>query len=207
MTMMTKQPTLLEPFVKLPWKSFTFKEVKTLSRNKSDNYVHAGLKRFVQDGILKSQKIGNALIYSLSDSVAALNTAGFLAEYHANISLHLPHKNIQKLISKVKTAFFVLVITGSYAKSKQKETSDLDVVIICDNQQDPNAILSQIKLESELMIPEVHPYIFTQEQFHLMLTTTEENYGKEIARHNLIITGGKIYYSIVQEAIKHGFGG
>ena len=57
------------------------------------------------------------------------------------------------------------------------------------------------------MVPEVHPYIFTQEQFYQMLTTKEENYGKEMARNNLIITGGKIYYSILQEAIKHGFNG
>ncbi len=205
--MITKQHTLLEPFVKLPWKSFTFKEVKKLSKNKSDNYVHTGLKRFVQDGILKSQKIGNNLSYSLSDSIGALNTAGFLAEYKTNTSLHLPHNNIQKIISKIKTSFFIFVVTGSYAKSKQKETSDLDVIIMCDNKQHPNAILAQIKLESELMIPEVHPYVFTQEQLYQMLTAKEENYGKEVARNNLIITGGRMYYSILQEAIKHGFNG
>ena len=205
--MLTKQQTLLEPWVKQPWKSFTFKEVKKLSRNKSDNYVHTGLKRFVQKGILKVQKVGNNLTYSLSDSIFTLNTVGFLAEYQAHAQAHLPQKNIQKLISKVKTAFFIFIVTGSYAQSKQKETSDLDVVIICDNKQDSRAILSQIKLESQLLIPEVHPYLFTQEQFYQMLTTKEENYGKELARNNLIITGGRPYYSLLQEAIKNGFNG
>ena len=57
------------------------------------------------------------------------------------------------------------------------------------------------------MIPEVHPYVFTQEQFYQMLTTKEENYGKEIARNNLIITGGKAYYLMLSEAIEHGFNG
>ena len=99
------------------------------------------------------------------------------------------------------------MVTGSYAKAKQKETSDLDIVIICDNKQEPEAIISQIKLESELMVPEIHPYVFTQEQFYQMLTMAEENYGKEIARNNLIITGGKSYYLILMGAIEHGFNG
>ncbi|MEW5896193.1 MAG: nucleotidyltransferase domain-containing protein [Nanoarchaeota archaeon] len=205
--MLTKEYTLLEPFAKEAWKKFTFKEVKKLSRNKSDNYVHTSLKRFVTSGILQEQKVGNNLTYSLIKNISSLNTIGFVVEYHANRAKHLPHKNIQKIINKLKIAFYVFIVTGSYAKAKQKETSDLDVVIICDSKQEPNAIVSQIKLESELMIPEVHPYVFTQEQFYQMLTTKEENYGKEIARNNLIITGGKAYYLILIEAIEHGFNG
>ena len=205
--MLNKEQNILEPFAKEAWKKFTFKEIKSLSHNKSDNYVHTTLKRFVASEIIYPQRIGNNIVYSLSKNVSALNTIGFSMEYRANDYKHIPHKNIKKIINKIKTAFFIFVITGSYAKAKHKESSDLDVVIICDNKQNPNAILSQIRLESELMIPEVHPYVFTQEQFYQMLTTKEENYGKEIARNNLIITGGKLYYSILMEAIEHGFNG
>jgi len=205
--MLTKKYTILEPFAKEAWKKFTFKEIKKLSCNKSDNYVHTVLKRFVALEVLQEQKIGNNLVYSLAMNISALNTVGFIAEHRANTAKHIPHKSIQKLINKLKTVFYIFVVTGSYAKAKQKETSDLDIVIICDNKQEPNAILSQIKLESELTIPEVHPYLFTQEQFYQMLITKEENYGKEIARNNLIITGGKAYYSILLEAINHGFNG
>lgn len=205
--MITKEHTILEPFAKEAWKKFTFKEIKKLSHNKSDNYVHTVLKRFVASEILQEQRIGNNLVYFLTKNISSFNTVGFAAEYKANAAKHVPYNNVQKLINKLKTVFYVFIVTGSYAKAKQKETSDLDIVIICDNKQEPNAILSQIKLESELMIPEVHPYVFTQEQFCQMLTTEEENYGKEIARNNLIITGGKSYYSMLMEAIEHGFNG
>ena len=67
--------------------------------------------------------------------------------------------------------------------------------------------MSQVKLESELMTPEAHPYVFTQSQFYEMLINKEENYGKEIARNNLIVTGGKQYYKILMEAIENGFDG
>ena len=205
--MINKEYTILEPFARTPWNALTFKEVKKLSNNKSDNYVHTTLKRLVKEEILKEQRIGNNIIYSLNKNPSTLNTIGFIAEFKAKQTTHLPHKNIEKIVNKIKTPFFTFIITGSYAKNKQKETSDVDIVIICDNKQTPNAILSQIKLESELMIPEVHPYVFTAELYLKMLINKEENYGKEIARNNLLITGGKEYYAILLEAIEHGFHG
>ncbi len=205
--MLHKEYTILELFAREPWRELTFREAKRLSHNKSDNYVHASLKRFVEKKILKSKSVGNSIAYSLNNSVIALNTVGYIAEHSSTIQKGIPWKNIQKLLDKLKTAFFIAIITGSYAKGKQKETSDVDIAIICDDKQNPTAILSQIKLESELMIPEFHPYVFTQAQFYEMLTNKEENYGKEIARKNLIITGGKEYYLIVLEAIRHGFNG
>ena len=57
------------------------------------------------------------------------------------------------------------------------------------------------------MTPEFHPYVFTQSQFYEMLINKEENYGKEIARNNLIIIGGNQYYAILMEAIENGFSG
>ncbi len=205
--MIKKEHTILEPFIKEPWKKFTFKEIKKISHNKSDNYTFTTLKRFVASGILQAQKIGNNLVYYLTGRVSSLNAIGFIAEYNASVVRRLPCTNIQKLVNKFKTVFYVFIVAGSYAKNKQKETSDIDIVIICDNKQEPNAILSQIRLESELLVPEVHPYVFTQEQFYQMLISKEENYGKEIVRNNLIITGGKAYYSILMEAVEHGFNG
>jgi len=129
--MITKEYTIIEPFTRELWKVFTFKQIKEFSKNKSDNYVHTTLKKFVDEEILAEKKVGNVILYSLAKNVSALNIAGFIAEYKANKSKHLPTKNIQKLLSKIKTPFYSFVITGSYAKQKQKTSSDLDVVIIC----------------------------------------------------------------------------
>lgn len=205
--MLTKEYTILEPFTRKPWQPLTFKEIKSLSHNRSDNYVHTTLKRFVKQEIVKEKKIGNNIIYFINNTIFTLNILGFITEYKSQQSKHLPHKNIKRIIQKIKTSFYICIITGSYAKQKQQKTSDLDLVIICDNSQSPQAVLAQIKLEAELMQPEIHPYVFTQAQFYEMLINKEENYGKEIAKNNLIITGGKEYYDIVLEAIEHGFHG
>ncbi|MBI2564566.1 nucleotidyltransferase domain-containing protein [Candidatus Woesearchaeota archaeon] len=205
--MLTKEYTLLELFVKEPWKKLTFKQVKTLSKQKSDNYVHTRLKKLVKEEILKEERVGNNILYKVNNNVNSLNMLGFVAEFIALKDKHIPRKNIEKIANKIKTPYFTLIITGSYAKKQHKQTSDLDIVIICDYKQNPDQILSQIKTEAEMMIPEIHPHVFTQAQFYEMLTNKEENYGKETARHNLIITGAKQYLSIMMEAINHGFDG
>jgi predicted nucleotidyltransferase len=205
--MLTKEYTILEPFTRNLWQPLTFKQVKKLSLNKSDNYVHTALKEFVKSGILEEKKVGNSILYSISNNCFALETIGYIAEHKSQTSKHLPHKNIQKIMDKIKTAFYSLIITGSYSNKTYKKTSDMDIVIICDNNHDTNAILSEIKMESELMTPEVHPYVFTQAQLFEMLTNKEENYGKEFVKNNLIITGGKQFYSIVMEAMNNGFNG
>lgn len=203
--MLTKKWKIIEVFTREPWKKITFRNVKDLSKNKSDNYVHSTLKDLVKNGILKEERIGNVVVYSPDNNAYALNTLGYISENKANLKKNLPFKNINNIIKKIKTSYYTFIITGSYAKCKQKEKSDLDVVIICDS--NPKKILSRIKLDCDLMIPKIHPYVFTESEFYEMLVNKEENYGKETARNNLIITGGKEYYGILMMAIENGFNG
>lgn len=205
MEIIKKDFNILETFIREPWKGLTFKQVKELSKNKSDNYVHTTLKKLVKASILNEEKVGNVILYSIDLNVNSLNTLGFVAEFKANNLNTLP--NIQKIIDKIKTPYYSLIVTGSYAKNRHTKKSDLDIVIICDDNNDPKTILSAVKLESELSIPEIHPYVFTVSDLYEMLTNDEPNYGKEIAKNNLIITGAKQYYDILMRAIKNGFNG
>ncbi len=54
-------------------------------------------------------------------------------------------------------------------------------------------------------IPPIHLYTFTEKEFLLMLLDKKPNYGKEIVRNNIIISGGRAYYKLVSKAIKNGF--
>ena len=107
----------------------------------------------------------------------------------------------------IDTPYFTFLITGSYAAGKQTSKSDLDVVIILDNVADIKNTSNKLKNEGELMIPEVHPYVFTKSQFLEMLTNDELNYGKLVFQKHLIIFGASNYYKIIKEAIKNGFRG
>jgi len=204
--MLNKEHHLLVPFVTHPWKSFTFRQVKELTKKKSKSYVLSILKKFVREKILLEEKIGNLNLYTLNISVLNAQVyAGFVAEHLGWNKPNLPYKNLHKLAEQMPTAFYVLIITGSYARSTQKETSDLDVVLIVDDTEKIKKVYAELRQMCELSVPEIHLYVFKKSEFLEMLINKEANYGKEIAKNNLLLYSGAAYYQILNEAIEHGF--
>ena len=204
--MLTKEYELLIPFLKEPWKRYTFKDIKKLCKKTSESYVYNSIKKYVKENILTAENAGNVILYSLNlDETKTQIYAGFISEYSAWRTKYLPYDVIKKVIEKIPTTYFTFIITGSYAKNKQKETSDIDIVIIVDDKQDTKHIRAQINYACELSIPQGHPYVFKKFEFLQMLLNNDANYGKEIAKNNLIIHGGSEYFQIIHEALKNGF--
>ncbi|MBU1136494.1 MAG: nucleotidyltransferase domain-containing protein [Nanoarchaeota archaeon] len=206
--MLKKEHIILEKFAEKPWKKFTFGEIKKLSGKKSESYIYNSLKKFVKQEILVEERIGKIILYSINvNSLKALSFVGFVAEYVASNKKYLPINDLEKISSKIPTNFFIFIITGSYAKQKQTKNSDIDIVILCDNDCEPKKIYSELRHDCELSIPKIHLYVFKEKEFLQMLLDKKENYGKEIVRNNLIFFGGEPYYKIISEAIKNGFNG
>lgn len=206
--MIKKESEILYWFAKEPWKKYTFAELQKVSGKKSRSYVHNSLKGFVKEGILKEEKAGNVILYRLdTGSLKAISYAGFVSEHFAWGKKHIPYGDLQKIADKMPEDFFTFIITGSYAKDRQKVTSDMDVAIIIGDSSDPKKAYAQLRLACELNIPQIHLYVFRKSEFFQMLLNGEANYGKEIVKNNLILYGGEAYYRILNEAIKNGFDG
>lgn len=208
--MLNEEHKISKAFLKRPWKKLTFNEIKELSGKKSKSYVYSGLNRLLNEDILLSERVGKSVLYSLNlSSYKTQSHLGLLHEYISWRAGHVPFKVIEKIASRIGriTSFFVLIITGSYAKQKQTKHSDLDLFILCEDSINPKSLLAEIRLESELSMPKVHPFVFTKKEFLQMLADEEENYGKEAARYNMVFFGGQSYYNILNEAVKRGFRG
>ncbi|MDI6721155.1 MAG: nucleotidyltransferase domain-containing protein [Candidatus Aenigmarchaeota archaeon] len=206
--MLRKEYEIIGPFVKWPWKKFTFREIKKLAGKKSESYVYNSLKKFVKTGILKEEKAGNVVLYSIElRSLKACIYSGIVAEHLAWSKNRIPYIDIDKISGKIPTPFYILIITGSYASGKQNPKSDIDMVIICDDPMEPQKIYAQLRQKCELNIPPIHLYVFKKSEFLEMLVNKEANYGKEIAENNLILSGGREYYGIISEAVQNGFNG
>ena len=206
--MLKKDHEIMAVFAKSPWKKFTFRDIKKQTDKKSESYVYTTLKRFVKSGLLIEEKAGNVVLYVMNfASLKARIYTGFVSEHIAWSQKHMPYKDLEKLSKGIPTEFYVLIVTGSYARRTQKPDSDLDMVIICDDSADPRRIKAEISQDCELNIPPIHLYVFRKREFLEMLTNKEPNYGKEIANNNLILSGGKEYYGIISEAIQDGFNG
>ncbi len=197
---------LLKPFIKEPWREFTLTEIKTITKNKSHHYVFEALKNFTKRGIITERKKGNTNIYAINtennDTHYLTITESIIKEKRTDI----PYKNIRQITAKIKNPFYSLIIGGSYAEAKQKPTSDLDIAFIIPDSEDKKPYQTALK-EGELMVPEVHGYIFTREELYQMLINDEFNYGKELARKHILYCGAEQYYKILFEAMKNGFKG
>jgi predicted nucleotidyltransferase len=118
----------------------------------------------------------------------------------------LPINVINQIRIKIKDSFYIFLVCGSYAEGKQKASSDLDISIIIPNSEQKKKYGVALK-EGELTMPQVHGYVFTEEEFYTMLVNKEFNYGKECSRKHVIIYGSESYYKILFEAVKNGFKG
>ena len=158
--------------------------------------------------MLKEEKAGNVILYNLNlASLRARTYTGLVSEHVAWNQKYIPYKDLEKISKGIPTEFYVLIITGSYVRKKQTLKSDIDMVVICDDSLDPKRIYAEISQACKLNIPPVHLYVFRKKEFLEMLTNKESNYGKEIANNNLILSGGKEYYGIINEAMQNGFDG
>jgi len=201
--MINNSSRILRLFAGAPWKKFTFKEIKRLSKSRSESYVYGVIKNFAKDGVLQQEKVGNVIQYSASESQNAIFCLSTASEQHALQEKHLPHAEIEGLQKIIPAKLYTLMVTGSYANKKQTPKSDLDMVLICDI--NAKKLYSELKHFCEMSIPKIHLYVFSPVEFEDMLLDKEANYGKEIAKNNLVIAGAEAYFRIVMEAVKNGF--
>jgi len=197
---------LLIPFIKEPWKEFTLSEIKTLTKNKSHHYVYEALEKYSKLDVLCTEKRGNTNSYKLNEKTDVLDYFVMTELSVKENSTHLPIQAINQIQKKIKDALYILIVTGSYAEKKQKTGSDLDIAIIIPNEKNKKSFEIALK-EGELTIPEVHGFVFTEEEFYQMLINKEFNYGKECAKKHIIIHGIEPYYQILLRGLQSGFKG
>ena len=201
-----KEISLLVPFIKEPWKDFTLSEIKNFTKNKSHHYVFEALDKFAQKTIIKKEMRGNTNIYKLNERTQILDYFIMAELSIKEKSTHLPIKVIQQIQEKIKAAHYTLIITGSYAQNKQKVNSDLDIALIISNEKSKKSFEIALK-EGEFTIPEVHGFVFTEEEFYQMLVNNEFNFGKECTKNHILIYGLEPYYKILLRGLQNGFKG
>jgi len=198
-----KELRIIEIFRKRLFETYTIREISKAVKTTSYSWTFNAVKKLSKLGILHLEDKGHSKIVKINlDSVIAIKYLSILDELEAN-ERNIP--NINEIFKTIDTAYFTLIIAGSYAKGKETKKSDLDVVVIANG--DSLSILNTLQNKGGLLIPEVHPYVFTQEEFMDMLLAKEENYAKLIFKDRLIVFGAESYYLMINEAKKHGFDG
>ncbi len=206
-TILTKEELkIIELFHSDLFSEYTIREMAKKLGKKSYGWVFQAAKKLNNEGILKLNVKGKSNLCSVNlESLLVLDYFSILEK--KKFTKSLPLKNITTLIDSVPVSYFTFIISGSYAEGKANKNSDLDVVVIVENQEDSKKVFSILRNKGELMIPPVHIFVFTKKEFLEMLLEKEENYGKLTFKKNIILFGAQNYYIIIKEAIKNGFKG
>jgi len=176
--------------------------IRSLSLTLKQRYslIHKAVQELVNKNVLSLKKVGKSTVCELILTPESISILSYLDEQE---SLMRDIKGMKKILNFEDFLDDIVLVTGSYVTGKQTPRSDIDVVIITKD----NAFNKQKLFENltSLMIPPVHAIVITQKDFVNMLLDKEANFGKEIYHKRLIYRNASRYYTLLKEAIDHGF--
>ena len=172
--------------------------IRAISKSISVDYktVYIVVKELITDGILNAKKVGQTVLCSIDRK--AFNPDIFRAESLRKERL-LRKKDFSIMcdyLDDVKKPFFTLLLFGSYASGNAKKGSDIDLMIITDDEK----VKREVKDKISLTPLNIHLVDFNSGEFISMLKTTEFNVGKEASDNNILLFGIEDYYRILQNA-------
>ncbi|HZX44254.1 MAG TPA: nucleotidyltransferase domain-containing protein [Candidatus Nanoarchaeia archaeon] len=178
----------------------TLRELMKEIGKKSYPWTYNAVAKLGKD-ILITEKRGSTILAKLNlDSSTAITYLTFLDKKEAYQKKIPLVDKIIKSCSKL-TPFFILMVVGSYAQGKMRESSDVDLVIITEKKTEIKPYVTEI---TNLSGTDYDINIFTKDEFYKMLVSLEENFGKEAFRKHLLFYGTEAYYEIIKEAAKNG---
>lgn len=149
---------------------------KKLNQKTVSNY----LNRLEKEHILKSKTQGKNKLYFLNlDNKEIVKNYIIAVEHLRTINFYKKNILIREIAEKIKPYIKgMAVIFGSYAKNKQKQSSDLDILIIgkC-NEKEINKLSEMYKIEINLKIyPKLQQDILTKESIknHIIIKNAEQ---------------------------------
>lgn len=204
--MLTKtQLKILGAFRKNIFEKLDFKKIKSLSRQKSNSVIQAALLAFKGFDIIRAEKAGKSLFYSLNlENSVALSYLALLGGLEMQSNKLLPFdvlKKIQRSLQK-HTPLFVLFVFGSYAKKTPRQESDLDVAVIVEDKAVATEVIPELATIQRRELLEIDYHVFTVGEFLEMLFDENENLGKQIYRASMICYGAPQYYALLSENMR-----
>lgn len=200
-----KQLKILGIFLKNTFREYTFREIKELSKEKSNSRMQNAIKTFLKEDIITERVIGKFKLYSINHkNDKVYSYFDILIKENLNQRIKYTLNILEEGLLR-HTFFYSLVIFGSYSINEQKSNSDLDIAVFIENEKDKKIIEAVLNSANNKSLITIDGFAITKNDFLEMLKIDEENLGKQIARKHLLIHNSPIFYSLLKEGIKNGF--
>lgn len=169
-----------------------------LELSKLTSIPYATFYRTVQDmdDTLKIEPVGKAKTISLNANNPILKAHLTISSDEERKEFLKKYPIIRKISSELNTKSIVALF-GSYAKGKETDKSDIDLLII---NNDGKKTLSFAKYEV-LFKKKINPIFITKEEFKEMLKDKEENVGKQALKNHILLNNPEEFWGLVLNGI------
>jgi|SRR3989344_7720021 len=170
-------------------RSFTMHEL-----SKATKIPYATFHRTISQikDLVKIQEIGRSKVIIINKDNASIKPYLTISSEEEKKEYLKKQPIINKIVSELDTKDIVLLF-GSYAKGSQKDTSDIDLLII--NPTGKKSIsLSKYEV---LFNKKINPIFVTKQEFKKMLHDKEENVGKQALVNHIILNNSEKFWVCV----------
>ena len=160
------------------------------------------IKRKITKSPLETKKTGDVTTYSLNyDNNLTYSYLNLINDLEIAKNKLLPKEILNTLQWRISrnTQLFILIVFGSYAKSKADEKSDLDIAVIIKSEETKKEILPFIETLKRRELINIDYHFFTEADFIEMLNEEQENVGKQIYKNSIIYYNFISYLNMIRK--------
>jgi predicted nucleotidyltransferase len=192
---------IMELFAADPRKRYSIRDIAKAT-GKQYAPVHAAVQRMVKKKALQKQRIGHTDYCSLElngDSSMFCFAEAWRAKEFIRKN-KVAGRIIEEVLEKLKANFYVLVLFGSYAKGSQTEKSDIDLLLVADNNSKAEELERTISGVSRLSKKALHVTSMYFKDFIDMASDKETNAVNQALGNHIIFRGYEEYYKMLGAA-------
>ena len=173
-------------------KRFTMNELSKITK-----VPYATFHRTLQGmkDLVDAETVGKAKTISLNKGNPAIRAYLTISSDEERKGFMEKHPIIRNIASELDTQDIV-VLFGSYAKGSEKDSSDIDLMIV---NKDGKRSISFSKYEL-IFDKKINPIFITRKEFVGMLNDKEENVGKQALKGHIILNNPDAFW----ECVLHG---
>lgn len=157
---------------------------------------HRYVKRMIEHEVLDVKEVGRSKVLKLNLNHPIAKAHLTTASFEDTQEFLGKHPIINKITQELSTKDAVILF-GSYAKGKETEKSDVDILVI---NKDGKKSISFSKYEL-LFKKKINPIFLTKKEFKDMLKAEEETVAKQALKAHIILNNPEKFWGIVLDAI------
>lgn len=162
--------------------------------------AHKRLPRLIKKDVVQERRKGQAHLISI-DFEHAPTQALCAAAIHNKESFERRHPDLAVMAGDLEQAlagrFYILVLFGSRASGKEKQDSDVDLLLITPSRTMSEEYEATVNKTLELSPLEADVKVVTADDFEEMLNQ-RHSVGREAFENGIVLFGAEQYYAMVK---------